>query len=77
MPHGLKVTKCYNNISFQLGQNVDSMSEEIEFNRLTGDDKNEASPSFGESSSNPPKDFKGESSDMSLLQHLATKQSID
>jgi len=53
------------------------MSEEIEFNRLTGnDDKNETTPVFGDSTGSTSENA-AESSDMKLLQNLATKQSID
>lgn len=59
-----------------MGQTVDLMSEEIEFNRLTGsDDKNETTQPFTDtfgSTSNTR-----ETSDMTLLKDLANKQSID
>jgi hypothetical protein len=61
-----------------LGPNVDSMSEEIEFNRLTGnEDKNEATAAFADSVGTTSENSNTETSDMKLLQHLAAKQSVD
>ncbi|CAG2107628.1 unnamed protein product, partial [Medioppia subpectinata] len=58
----------------ELGQNVDSMSEEIEFNRLTEHDENNEHKTENVMGSSGGT---SEASDMSLLQHLATKSNID
>lgn len=63
-----------------LGPNVDNLSEEIEFNRLTSDDRIEDN---GEVSSIKEQEDKGlpstseDKSHMSLLQELTNKQNID
>ncbi len=54
------------------------MSEEIEFNRLTGnEDKNETIAAFADSVGTTSENSNTETSDMKLLQNLATKHSID
>jgi len=57
----------------ELGTNVDSMSEEIEFNRLTEhDENNEKTENLNATGGDT-----SPASDMRLLQQLATKSSID
>ena len=56
----------------KLGTDIDAMSEEIEFNRLTENDDNH-DRNEGEAQSSQTEEM----SDLRLLQELAAKQSID